>query len=107
MDQEKDFELHRTVQRYTQQRHKCDMAQKEMERLQTKYDAFLSKQLDRDQRKLNLQSQLQRIQNDCATIESEIDQCQQLISEDEALAQTYQSSKSEDVVWLPHIHCLY
>lgn len=107
VDQEKDFELHRTVQRYTQQRHKCDMAQKEMEQLQTKYDAFLSKQLDRDQRKLNLQSQLQRIQNDCAMIESEIDQCQQLISEDEALAQTYQSSKSEDVVWLPHIHCLY
>ncbi len=107
VNQEKDFELHRTVQRYTQQRHKCDMLEKETEQLQSKYDAVHSKQFDRDRRKLSLQTQLQRIQNDCATIESEIDQCQQLILEDEALAHTYQSSKSADALLLPHIRCLY
>jgi chromosome segregation ATPase len=102
----KDFELHRAVELYTQQRKKYDIAAKELEQLQSKYDTLHAKGLDRDRRMMKLQTQLQRIQNDCTTIESEIDQCTQLTLEDEALAHTYRCSKCACVLFLsfPSIH---
>ena len=95
VSKEKDFELHRAIELYTQQREKYEFAEKEMEELQSKYDALHGKGLDRDRRMMKLQTQLQRIQNDCTSIEAEIDQCNQLTMEDKALAHTYRSSTSK------------
>ena len=94
VSKEKDFELYRAVELYTQQREKFDIAEQEMEQLQSKYDTLHAKGLDRDRRMMTLQTQLQRIQSDCTTMESEIDQCNQLTMEDEALMHTYRTSAS-------------
>ena len=93
INKEKDFELYRSVELYKQQLEKFTFVEKETEQLQSKYDALHTKGLDRDRRTMKLQTQLQRIQNDCTLLESEIDQCMEMISEDEALATTYRSSE--------------
>jgi hypothetical protein len=92
VSKEKDFELYRSLELYEQQLEKYAIVEKETEQLQSTYDALQNKSLDRDRRMMKLQTQLQRIQGDCTMIESEIDQCKQMISEDEALAHTYRSS---------------
>jgi chromosome segregation ATPase len=97
--QDKDLELYNAVEGYNQLRENYTMTLKEMQQIQSNYDMLHKKVQDRNQRKEQLQAQLRRIQSDCTTIESEIEQCKQLTLEDEALAHTYRSS----TLILPHI----
>ena len=104
VSREKDLELNRSVELYQQQLEKYTRVEQETEQLQTKRDMLHTKGLDRDRRMKTLQTQLQRLQNDCTNMESEIDQCQELTLEDESLAHTYRSSTFPCVLfscWLP------
>jgi chromosome segregation ATPase len=93
VSKEKDLELYRAVELYEQQRAKYTILEEETKQLQSTYETMYNKTLDRDRRKMNLQTQLQRIQGDCTLIESKIDQCKEMTAEDEALVQTYRISE--------------
>jgi chromosome segregation ATPase len=101
VSKEKDDEMYRAVERYNVMVQKHHNAMTEQKEAQIQYDTFRRKMQDRELRKVQLQAQLQRIQSDCEAIESEIDHCQSLTVEDEALAQMYRTSTLKLCLFTP------
>jgi chromosome segregation ATPase len=91
---ENDVDFHSVIAEYKRERKALDMTTQELQTLQKKQEVIQSKAHDRNQRVVQLQEQLDRLQGDCSRMEAEINRYQQLILDDEKLAHTYRESKS-------------